>query len=335
MHPAKSVIFFTTLSGAGFGLLMWLSLILALGHAGDQVGTHAAVHADTHAMPQVITHALAQAVWGIDMFILSFLAIGFSSIGLIASTFHLGNPQRAWRAFSQWRSSWLSREGVLSVATLGLFSLWLASAFFGLSVPSFFGWFMVCLSLATIFATAMIYAQLRPVPRWHTPLTPSCYVSFGILSGLILMTSLHSKNASVLYLVLLWLVIAWGLKLCWWYRADRTGRSAGGSTISTAMGLSGFAEIRLFEKPHLTRNYLMKEMVFQVGRKHVRRLRQLAFISGGLIPFILFGFILYTNTAPIVLITPAILFHFGGLFIERWLFFAEAEHVVGLYYGQT
>ena len=87
MHPAPSVILFTTLSGAGFGLLFWLGLGLP-----------------------------APTGWAaFGYFVLAYLlAVG----GLIASTLHLGHPERAWRAFSQWRSSWLSREGVSAVAAL-------------------------------------------------------------------------------------------------------------------------------------------------------------------------------------------------------------------------
>ena len=97
MHPAKSVIFFTTISGAGFGLIALLSLALSFGIAQFDIG----------------------------LFTAAIIAVGLSSAGLISSTFHLGNPQRAWRAFSQYQSSWLSREGVLSVLTLGCFVLWL------------------------------------------------------------------------------------------------------------------------------------------------------------------------------------------------------------------
>src|SRR5512146_2321850 len=88
MHPAFSVIFFTTLSGAGYGLWFWFG-----------VATLASP------LPRGVSR------WA--------LLAGFvlTSIGLLSSLLHLGQPQRAWRAFSQWRTSWLSREGVASVAT--------------------------------------------------------------------------------------------------------------------------------------------------------------------------------------------------------------------------
>src|SRR6476620_9216130 len=88
MHPAYSVILFTTASGAGYGLLALLGLI-------------------------GFNHGPASSLWfGLVALI---IALGLVSLGLLSSTFHLGRPERAWRAFSQWRSSWLSREGIAAV----------------------------------------------------------------------------------------------------------------------------------------------------------------------------------------------------------------------------
>ena len=96
MHPALSVIFFTTLSGAGYGVLMWLGVLLVVEYFSDQ-------------------RALGPlpVVWAALLVVASVLI----AIGLFSSMLHLGKPGRAWRAFSQWRTSWLSREGVMSVIT--------------------------------------------------------------------------------------------------------------------------------------------------------------------------------------------------------------------------
>ena len=90
MHPAYSVILFTTASGAGYGLLLWLAAAAAL-----------------NLMPRDPM---------LGLFGLGF-AIALVTIGLLSSTLHLGRPARAWRALSQWRSSWLSREGVAAIVT--------------------------------------------------------------------------------------------------------------------------------------------------------------------------------------------------------------------------
>lgn len=140
MHPAPSVIIFTSLSGIGFGLLFFLGLGLP-----------------------------APKGWVAFVFfaIAYVLAVG----GLLASTFHLGHPERFLKAFSQWRSSWLSREAWLSVAALSVMGLYGAGlVFYGVAIAPL-GWVGAILSLATVYATSMIYAQLKTVPRWNTPLT--------------------------------------------------------------------------------------------------------------------------------------------------------------------
>ena len=157
MHPAKSVIFFTTISGAGFGLIALLSLTAGMGHIS----------------------------WG-KSWELAAVGLALAVSGLISSTFHLGNPQRAWRAVSQWQSSWLSREGVLAVTTCGLFGLWVVAGMVGYVLPDMLGYVVAGLCVLTVFATAMIYAQLRPVPRWHTWLTPASYLGFSLSSGMLL-----------------------------------------------------------------------------------------------------------------------------------------------------
>src|SRR4029077_14956910 len=137
MHPAYSVIIFTTVSGAGFGLLIWLAFSLLF--------------------LEVIP---LQPLPGLIAFGLAFVLI---SIGLLSSTLHLGRPERAWRAFSQWRSSWLSREGGVSVLTvvptlifgLGWFLFGRTDGVFGLC-----GFLAAVLAGATIFSTGMIYATL-------------------------------------------------------------------------------------------------------------------------------------------------------------------------------
>ena len=142
MHPAPSVITFTTLSGLGFGLLIWLGIGLP-------------------------------AVTGWVAFTFFAIAYALAVGGLMASTFHLGHPERAIKAFSQWRSSWLSREGICAVAALVVMAAYGAGlVFFGTQI-AMLGWIGAALSLATVFTTSMIYAQMNTVPRWKTPLTPA------------------------------------------------------------------------------------------------------------------------------------------------------------------
>src|SRR5919199_6711419 len=131
MHPALSIIVFTTASGAGYGLLALCGVLAALGLAPSEPG-------------------LALAACG--------LALVLISGGLLASMVHLGRPERAWRAFSQWRSSWLSREGVAAIATFvpaGLFALLWAG--FGSTGPATMaaGLLAAAGAIVTVVCTAM------------------------------------------------------------------------------------------------------------------------------------------------------------------------------------
>ena len=154
MHPAPSVLIFTVLSGLGFGCMVFL-------------GTSAHLYG----WP-------AATLWG--------LGYALAIAGLLASTFHLGHPERAWRAFSQWRTSWLSREGLAAVATLIAFAPVALSDVFGLGWSRLPGLIGGALALVTLFTTSMIYAQLKTVPRWNHWTTPAQFFAFAVAGGALL-----------------------------------------------------------------------------------------------------------------------------------------------------
>jgi DMSO reductase anchor subunit len=305
MHPAVSVIFFTVTSGAGFGLMFLLGLGWPMANSPVLV---------------FFTCALAGA-----------LAVA----GLLSSTFHLGHPERAWRAVSQWRSSWLSREGVLAIVTLVAFAIYGAAWLFFDNRIALLGYVISALSVATVYATAMIYAQLKTVPAWQTALTPACYLAFSFCTGLLL-AGMLSGNAVVFeipasLIASFALLLAWFLKLSWWNRADRIGFSTTGSDAGTATGLGNLGDVKLFERPHTGENYLTREMVHQIGRKHANKLRRIAMLLGAVLPVVL-AFIGSLGVVPSLFLALAAVSLIAGLFAERWLFFAEAKHAVSLYY---
>jgi DMSO reductase anchor subunit len=178
------------------------------------------------------------------------------------------------------------------------------------------------LALATIFTTSMIYAQLRSVPRWNTPLTPAMFLSLSLAGGALL--SGQTRIALVL------IPMAGAALAATWIAGDRAFR-ASGTTLATATGLGARETVRAFEPPHTGTNYLLREFVHVVGRKHSRKLRFSVAILGFGVPFLL---LLLPLGWPHVQGAAALLSHLGGVLVSRWLFFAEAEHVVGLYYGQ-
>ena len=288
MHPAPSVIVFTVLSGLGFGFLA----CLAAGFA-------------------TVSGGIAFVTWGLGYA----LAVG----GLAASTFHLGNPQRALLAFTQWRTSWLSREAWSSVVALACFAPLALGDWLGFGVPGSLRLVAAMLGIVAVVCTSMIYAQIRAVPRWHHWTVPPLFVLFALAGGILL--SLRGPWAG-LALALLGVaqVVAFGL-------GDRRF-AARGATLGTATGLGRIGPTTVFEQPHTGGNYLLREMIFVVARRHAQRLRIIAVVAASVVPMLL---AFSGSTVAHVVAVPV---HLLGAVVARWLFFAEAEHVVGLYYGR-
>jgi DMSO reductase anchor subunit len=288
MHPAPSIIAFSTFSGLGLGLLFWLGV--------DNT---------------------APTGWvGFAFFAIAYiLAAG----GLISSTFHLGRPERAIKAFTQWQTSWLSREAWSAVAALvimGIYGFFLV--FFDTQIV-LLGHLGAFFCLLTVYTTSMIYGQLKTVPRWNTGLTPALFLALSIAGGALL------SGRVTIGLVLL--VIAGTIQGLWWVRGDRRFKQSG-TDLKTATGLGNIGEVQSFEPPHTGTNYLLKEMVYTVGRRHAQKLRLIALVLMLVLPVILL-LLPYPHIFGVL----ALLSHIAGVLVSRWLFFAEAEHVVGLYYG--
>ena len=312
MNPAFSVLFFTTLSGAGFGLWAWLGLRIAFG--ADPQGFQA-------------------LGW---MLLLVFAGIA-AAAGLLASFWHLGKPLRAWRAFSQWRSSWLSREGVLATASFvpAAALLWLLrdSTLHGLGAGTrVVAALLALLALATVVSTAMIYASLKPIPAWRHRLVAPVYLLFALLTGGLPMLAAMARGASAFDAALPWLLLALALalllaKLAYWRDIDRTPLPL---SRGDALGLPG-RQASVFERPHTEANYITREMAFVVARRHARALRIAAVLLFAVVPALcLLASLL---VAPAAWLLPAATGSaLAGAFLERWLFFAQARHLVTLYY---
>ncbi len=312
MHPAKSVIFFTTASGAGYGLLSWFVMFDLLGYVPDGANI------------TVVALGLAFA-----------LIIG----GLLSSTLHLGHPERAWRALSQWRTSWLSREGVAAVGTFVPTGLYGLERLFGSEATSaggsLLGFLGVFCCLGTVYCTAMIYASLKPIRAWYNKWTVINYLSLSVMTGLLLYLALAGTlgfgDPWSALVGMCAVVIAAVLKMAYWRFVDS---SPSQSTTATATGLNTGTSVRLLEAPHSQANYLMKEMVFQVARKHAGTLRIAAIVAGFVLPVVLTGLWWASgNGLGGALGVLSALCAGAGVYTERWLFFAEAKHTVALYYG--
>jgi sulfite dehydrogenase (quinone) subunit SoeC len=307
MHPALSIIFFSTASGAGFGLLALTAVAAPLGLVPQNAG------------------------FG---FVSLVVAVVLAVAGLSSSTLHLGRPERAWRAFSQWRTSWLSREGVFSVLTF------VPAAIFGVGWVLFgrtgglvglCGILAAALAAVTILCTGMIYASLKPVHQWHNGWVVPNYLMLGLMAGLLLLDLLvrfwaHPVEIPAVTLVVV--ALAWWFKERYWRFIDT---SAAPSSIASATGLGRRGKVRLLEPPNTEENYLLKEMGFQIARKHRIRLRLIARVTAFAVPLLatLVALAATSTLAAAIAVVSAAL----GLVVERWLFFAEAKHTVMLYYG--
>jgi DMSO reductase anchor subunit len=314
MKPSFSIIFFTVSSGAGLGLLSLLAL------------------ADLCPVQLLPSRAL---ITGIA------LALALIVAGLASSGLHLAKPTNAWRSFSRFRTSWLSREAVFAAAlcAVALGYGGVAAAGVGGSLRALLGALAWSLSCAVLFCTAMIYASLKPIRQWHTRWTPANYLLLGHWSGAVLLLGLARAYAAD-PAPFAWLAGGIGLaalagKLAYW-RAMRG--DAGTLTLERAIGVREgvrppgvtVAQARLFDAGHSHGTFLTNEFGFTLARRHATALRASALVLGFGAPavWILAG----ARDAGLVL---AVGFCIMGLLAERWLFFAEARHTVRLYHGDA
>ncbi len=305
MHPAYSVILFTTASGAGYGLLALLGLA-AMSH-GDA----------------------SSLAFGIAAML---IALGLITIGLLSSTLHLGHPERAWRAMSQWRSSWLSREGVAAVAT------YIPALLFGLiwtgliAAPAWLtplAAVTAVLAMITVICTGKIYSTLPTIRAWNNSLTVPVYVVFALATGASLLAAITAVFGNLpgflLILASVLLILAMALKLAYWKSIDSAPRDL---TIEDATGLGRIGRVSQWEVPHTSANFVQKEMGYAVARKHAAKLRRLAIL---LLVAAVLAMLAALLAPPVALL--AALLALAAAVVERWLFFAEAQHVVTLFYG--
>ncbi len=311
MSPAYSVIFFTTAAGAGYGLLALLA---------------------AYALGGLIPPDRWVGVVGLG------LALGGITAGLLASTFHLGHPERAWRAMTQWRSSWLSREGVWSVLTYipaGAFAVgWVG-------FESVSGWWAAAAAASiagaalTVHATGMIYASLKPIAAWNNRWVVPNYFALAIATGALLADALAAAfgflSPAFLAVAAVALAAALALKAAYWRHIDAAPSPA---TPETATGLGALGQVRLLEPPSTRESYVEREMGYRIARKHAQKLRAIAVALLYLLPFVLtvaaFAGPPWAAVAETVAAVPLAA---AGVVIERWLFFAEAKHTVMLYFG--
>lgn len=319
MRPAFSVIFLTTLIGAGQGLFLALYTAQSYALFGLLPAAHGAFYG-----------------WG------SALALAFLAAGLVASFFHLGHPERAWRAAAQWRTSWLSREVIVLPAFMGVVLLYGIAHAFGfkpvlVTLPSgiavdltiVLGALGTLLAFALFVCTGMIYACLRFLREWHTPLTLINYTLLGGASGFTLATAYSAAAAPALTgFYAGWALIITVLALVG--RAASLWRNARLRPTSTVQSAIGIKHPRIVQKTQgfMGGSFNTREFFHGASVARMRALRR----GFPFVAFVLPALLLAVGESSAVLLAAAFVVQYAGLIAERWVFFAQANHPQNLYY---
>ena len=305
MFPAASVIAFTLSAGAGYGLLVLTAIAAPLGLFGDR--SDLVVPAAGLALAAILT-------------------------GLLSSTLHLGRPSRAWRAISQWRSSWLAREGVAALAGLPPAALFVALSWLGLwpELATAAGLVAAALALVTVFCTAMIYGSLIPIAQWRSPWTVPAYFVLAFLSGALLLSSLAGKHATGSaafdWIAMAANLAAWTVKRLYW-------RQKPDERLQPATGLERLGKTRVLWAQDGASTFVHREMLTTLEPERARAMRLAAEVLLFALPLALTAFaVAGPPAASASVIWLATISAAVGLGFERWLFFAEARHASRIFY---
>lgn len=261
----------------------------------------------------------------------SAVTIALTMLGLVASFFHLGRPERAWRAVVMWRTSWLSREVIVLPAFMAAVFMYGLGHTLGWSRTPAVGAITLLLCLALFLCTGMIYACLKFLQEWHTPLTPINYFLLGSASGFTLAAAISVFAALALISFYVWCAAL--LTLAAWISRYasllRNARLKPVSTVQTAIGI---------KHPRI----VQKSMGFMGGSFNTRHFfhgRAPHFLRAVRVSFLILTFpvplalLLATNVwSAAVLLPAAVVIQYLGLLMERWFFFAQANHPQNLYY---
>ncbi len=308
MRPPWSMILFTTLAGAGQGLLLMLVLLDVL-RRGGMVDA-----------PTLLFTAGAAAV------------LLLSGSGLVAAIFHLGHPLRAWRSMAMWRTSWLSREVIVLPAFMAVVALWGASHLLGWPPAPFgavAGLVAAALALLLYVCTGMIYGAVKAIRAWATPLTPVNFALIGMASGALLATALASVFAAHLVPGL-----AAGTMAATLLAAATRGATLwrnlhlpAKTTLQTAIGMR-HPRIRQISQGSMGGSFNTREFFHGKPDAFVQAMRWTA----GVLAFALPVVALLVGSPSTALVSALCLLQLPGLLAERWSFFAEGQHTQNLYY---
>ena len=311
MKPDIAVIYFTVCSGTGYGMIISLLCILF--------------------------NSNLEIILNIKILITS-ISFFLITSGLISSTIHLGHPERAWRALSQWKSSWLSREGIAAILTFFPLVLFYISWIFHISLEITKLTLLISsvFSLITIFCTAKIYSSLKAIPAWNNPLVPIIYILNALILGSIftftILFCFEIKIYLLSNLIIFLSLTSLFIKILYWYSIKKPSKT----NIYTATGLGDKKRTSFFEGPHTGKNFLTTEMINKINISKSILLRIafciFTYITPAYYIFLQPNLIVSNQVVSITLVIITFLASIGML-IERYLFFIESKHTVSLFYG--
>lgn len=322
MKPAFSVIFLTTLIGAGQGLFLALFT------------------AQSYALFNLLPPQSSQSFYAVGVL----LVLALCALGLASSFLHLGRPERAWRSAAMWRTSWLSREIIVLPAFMAVAFLYgiahssgwkptVATLPDGVVIDAtvVLGILGTILAFALFISTAMIYACLAFLREWHSPLTVFNYILLGGASGFTLAAAFATRNAPDLT----GFFAGWALIITLFAFASRgaslirNARLRPKSTLQTAIGIK---HPRIVQKSNGFLGGSFNTREFFHGR------------SGSTLRTVKWGFLVTVFVIPVLLLVAglwldgsnllplAFAVQYLGLLAERWFFFAQTSHPQNLYY---
>lgn len=316
MHPELSLVFLTVLAGAGQGLFVFLV-------AGDVKALF-----EPGGLPNdvIIAGSMASAA--------------LTLVGMGASFFHLTHPDRGWKAILKWRQSWLSREVVLLPAFLGLVVLYGLCAYLNLSIilRGVVGILGVIAAMGLFLASGMVYAKIRFIREWNTFLTPLNFTLIGLSTGAVSLVAVYQLagawTTAALFTERMGFI---ALVLGFMFKSAAYLRDAGiysPITLKSALGVAD-GRVKLMDWGSSYGHYNTKEYAYRerMDSRGVMRLLVLIAVFALPIAFFMANYRpLMTGSHGMTAIPTAVLAILGA-FVERWLFFADGNHVQNLYYG--
>lgn len=314
MRPDLSLILLTVLAGVGQGLFIFLVILDSLALTGE--------------LPAAFSYAAV------------ILSIILPSIGMVASTFHLGNPQIGWKALKMWKKSWLTREIILLPAFLGFAVVYLYCLYADVQADArlLVGYLGVLSSLGLYLASAMLYAAIHYIKEWANPFTVFNFILFGLTSGgalclaLVQLTGLGAEIAEPVTSVV---IVLGALSLVSRYLAYSYNETLYVSwNLKNALGIND-PNIRLVDTGAAYAHYNTTEYHYPVTEKQNRTQQNVVLIAAFIVPLAIWslGPMLNNPTAYNGLTLLAAVLIVGGLLLERRLFFTQGNHLQNIYYG--